>query len=330
MAYAAEGLAEEQLLGLSSLAADSVSNGGPSVSIPPDSAGLPSVLAALGCAESVTAAELLRAHITGGAKAVDARLKAAGIKSMGQRLKVQNALQQGAPPPRPSTPRDSALELLEELRERSGAEYYASISALAAGGLGQRAILRAELKRFGYTTGARLKLEQALCEAAAATAALAEDAQENARLNAQCVEDARLAALAALEHEERLEAARSVAAKEAARRVAEEAEAAAAERARLYEQYLEETQPISEVEKLKAARKQANATKREVDGAAEQPQAEATVVSVITEAMVGEDGGVQSLAWLREGLGCDDDGDEAHGFIIVERCCTGTTAVECT
>ena len=96
MAYAAEGLAEEQLLGLSSLAADSVSNGGPSVSIPPDSAGLPSVLAALGCAESVTAAELLRTHITGGAKAVDARLKAAGIKSMGQRLKVQNALQQGA------------------------------------------------------------------------------------------------------------------------------------------------------------------------------------------------------------------------------------------
>ena len=30
------------------------------------------------------------------------------------------------------------------------------------------------------------------------------------------------------------------------------------------------------------------------------------------------DGGTQSLADVREGLQCDEDGDEAHGFLVVD------------
>lgn len=274
-----------------------------------------------------------------GMKAVDARLKAAGVKSIGQRLRIQTAVQKAADnsaavpsvpaPPKPPKP-PPASEVVELVRA-DGHDLEALI-ALAGSGP-DRTALTAELKRLGYKTGARLKLEQALSVIAAERAK-----EENARI----VREAREEAVKAHEEAQRAERARLQAeaaarAAEAAAKAKEAEEAAKAERAALYAQY--EREMMSEVDKLKLARKQANAAKREkeekereerkangaggADCVAGGAQAGGHAASlrpaeqpVLADATDGN-GGVQGLEWCERSMHLDDDGDAAHAFFIV-------------
>lgn len=256
-----------------------------------------------------------------GMKAVDARLKENGVKSIGSRLKIQTAVQKAAEtsssPPSAAAPRavvaakaPVANELIEEAR-KGGADVDKLVKFASAG---DREALSTELKRLGFKTGTRLKLEQALTTVAAEQVAL-----ENARV----IAEAREAAVKA--HREAQRAERAAAQKAAAEAAAVAEEARKAEVAELYAQYQRET--LSEVEKLKLARKEANAAKREAAAAAEAtgPSGGCSASGDVEEADAGPlladapdgSGGVQGLLWHDVALRRDADGDEAHGFFVI-------------
>lgn len=318
-------LAEEQLLGLSSLlvqeadepSAPSSSSSAPhSSAVLDDPSQLPRFLFSFGLSPSgvASADALLSLLHHEGMKAVDARLKEAGVKSIGQRLKIQTAVQKGLdasssapPPPVPLAPPPPkpipAHEILDDARA-GGADVEA---LLELAGSGDRSAVSAELKRLGYKTGARLKLEQALTTVAA---------ERGAEKNARCVREAAMQA-----HEEAQAAKREAAAKaaRAAALAAAEAERARKEEmAELYARYERET--MSEVDKLKAARKEANAAKRDAASSAQEAGAAASAAAssaasapLLVDAPSGN-GGVQGLQWHDALLTRDGDGDEAHAF----------------
>ena len=219
-----------------------------------------------------------------GTKSVDARLKECGVKSMGSRLKIQSAAQKAltesaaVPKPPSQMAKPVACQVggvivvtgdVDSIKERPARDVCRELEAddpelLVLAATADREVLCAELKRRGFKTGARLKLERAL-----PTLARERAAAENERL----IEEAREAALQAALEEQRairtaaltVEAEAALAAEEA--RVAEE-EAQQAEMEALYEQYQRElaaelaAQP-TEVDKLKAQRRRDNAAKRE-------------------------------------------------------------------
>lgn len=301
-----------------------------------------------------------------GMKSVDARLKECGIRSVGQRLKIcsrvlKAAESSSAIPPHPrNMARPVAVQVdgvivvtgdLPTIKPKAARELVQELVAdhanvdqlIALAGQGDRSALTAELKRLGFKTGARLRLEQALPSLAA---------EHAARENLRVVEQAQEAALQQHREEQRAEVtgrleaqAQAAQAAEAARVASEEAQQA--EREELYAQYQREMgDELSEVEKLKQSRREANAAKRE---AAEREATEAlsTVLSgcerqafiavtadapahvpirtgtpspsppllpLIVDAGDG-DGGVQGLQGCYGALLQDDDGDSAHEFI---------------
>ena len=298
-----------------------------------------------------------------GSKCVDAKLKLAGLNSVGKRLKAISVLQilassaaapqaAGAGAAAAAALQPTPGQILDEAR-RNGHDVDAlltlaaqrdisdpgSVQVSVPGQCPPPQALSAELRRLGLKTGARLKLEQALM-AAVKAAAVREAQAEQQRIEAarlavieehrardrQAREEARAAAVE--EHRRRDREARdALRARDAEARAAAEAEAEASAEAQrqhmadLYEQYQRET--MSEVDKLKAERKRANAAKRE---AAEEESERAVSsagpaaeqldrpLSPLLVDAAGGDGGVQGLGWLSESLLCDQDGEEAHGF----------------
>ena len=280
-----------------------------------------------------------------GTKSVDARLKECGVKSIGQRLKIQTAVQRAlntssaVPPPPRDMPRPVAVQvegvivvtgdvssikgpqarqLVQELV--GSADRIDSLVALA--GAGDREALTTELKRLGFKTGTRLKLEQALPAVAAERAAAEREAIKEA---------AREAALQQHLEEQRAERNAALAAEAELARVAEaarlEAEAAReAELDALYAQYEREMKPeLSEVERLKQSRK----TRREENEAKRVEEADAAAAAVpvmeksavvelaplLVDVVAGGDGGVQGLDCSNAKLTADEEGDEAHEFV---------------
>ena len=265
-------------------------------------------------------------------KAVDARLKEAGIKSIGQRLKIQTAVQKAAdssnsvpaPPAPPAPPKPPpASEVVEQI-VADGHDLEALLSRAGSGP--DRSALAAELKRLGYKTGARLRLEQALQAIAA---------ERNREENAKIIREAKEAAVRAYEDEQRVERAARQA--EAAQRAQEVEEAARAERAKLFERY--EREMMSEVDKLKLARKQVNAARRAEQQTTKEahafdggggPSAGRAAQPFLVDASDG-DGGVQGLSCHDAAMAHDDDGDVAHGFLLVldnGGCSTATVVAE--
>mmetsp|Transcript_70866 Transcript_70866/g.117738 ORF Transcript_70866/g.117738 Transcript_70866/m.117738 type:complete len:358 (+) Transcript_70866:76-1149(+) len=275
-----------------------------------------------------------------GTKSVDARLKECGVNSLGSRLKITTAVKRAldsssaVPPPPRNMPKPvavhaggvivltgdvasikgpSAQDIVQEIAGRVSCDVDALVTLAAQG---DRDVLVTELRRLGFKTGARLKLEQALPIVANERAA---------RESERVVEAAREAALQQHKEEHRVEARK---AREAAM-AAEEARAAA-EEARveaLYEQYEQEMmeaaereaveevgETSSEVEKLKQARRTAAAAKRQQQEDGDRCKAATTAEAILTDA-TESDGGVQGLGWRVEGLHVDDEGDEADEFI---------------
>lgn len=210
---------EEELLGLSSLMDQQQAQPDPS---PPlltvtqpsqpatssaDDIPLPRFLFSYGLSPSGPAsAEMLLSLLHHeGIKSVDARLKECGVKQIGKRLQIQNALQHAAakssvtPPAPRDMPRPVAVQVdsvivvtgdvssikgpsaRDVVQELTGGENVSALITLAA--QDDRDELTAALKQRGFKTGARLKLESALrtvAEEQAAAKALkaVEDSQE--------------------------------------------------------------------------------------------------------------------------------------------------------
>ena len=279
-----------------------------------------------------------------GTKSLDSRLKECGVKSIGQRLKIQTAVKKALDGTSrvPPAPRDmpkpvacqvegvivmtgdvssikgpSASDVVRELV--SAADDVEALVELA--GQGDRDALTSELRRRGFKTGARYKLEQALTTMASERKTrLAEEKADAERevVHQKHLEEQRAEAAVHMEREVKI----ALAAEEV--RVAEEEAVTEA----LYEQYEKEMMEkakedeeaaaeVTEVEKLKQARREAKEAK-EREAARQQQEAEAEEKEEMIrqpEALLADavDGGVQGLRV--DGLHVDDDGDEADEFI---------------
>jgi hypothetical protein len=139
-------------------------------------AGVPEAAAA--CLASIAPAELSRLYETGGRPAVDARLKAVGLTSMGHRLKLVSVMQGGdmpsgtaspaaAAPASPATPASPAVDADDPLAA-AAARGVDVPEMRRKGAAGDRAGVSAALKAAGLKMGERLKVEAALFPADAA------------------------------------------------------------------------------------------------------------------------------------------------------------------